>query len=33
MAGGKVKNLHDGLKALDKQIDAQNAQAGGGGPP
>ena len=30
---GKVKNLHDGLKALDKQIDAQNAQAGGGGPP
>ena len=30
---GKVKNLHAGLKALDKQIDAQNAQAGGGGPP
>ena len=30
---GKVKNLHDGLKQLDKQIDAQNAQAGGGGPP
>jgi multiple sugar transport system substrate-binding protein len=30
---GKIKNLHDGLKALDKQIDAQNAQAGGGGPP
>ena len=30
---GKVKNLHQGLKALDKQIDAQNKQAGGGGPP
>ena len=30
---GKVKSLHDGLKQLDKQIDAQNAQAGGGGPP
>jgi multiple sugar transport system substrate-binding protein len=30
---GKVKNLHDALKTLDKQIDAQNAQAGGGGPP
>jgi len=30
---GKVKNLHDGLKTLDRQIDAQNAQAGGGGPP
>jgi multiple sugar transport system substrate-binding protein len=30
---GKVKNLHEGLKTLDKQIDAQNAQAGGGGPP
>src|SRR5438270_927313 len=24
---GKVKNLHDGLKKLDRQIDAQNAQA------
>ena len=31
---GKVKNLHDGLKKLDRQIDAQNAQASaGGGPP
>jgi multiple sugar transport system substrate-binding protein len=30
---GKVKNLHSALKTLDKQIDAQNAQAGGGGPP
>jgi multiple sugar transport system substrate-binding protein len=30
---GKVKNLHEALKTLDKQIDAQNAQAGGGGPP
>jgi multiple sugar transport system substrate-binding protein len=30
---GKVKNLHNALKQLDKQIDAQNAQAGGGGPP
>jgi multiple sugar transport system substrate-binding protein len=31
---GKVKNLHSGLKSLDKQIDAQNAQArAGGGPP
>jgi multiple sugar transport system substrate-binding protein len=30
---GKVKNLHQGLKALDKQIDKQNAQAGGGGVP
>ena len=30
---GKVKNLHAALKTLDKQIDAQNAQAGGGGPP
>ena len=29
---GKVKNLHDGLKKLDKQIDQQNAQAGGGVP-
>ncbi|MDX6513707.1 MAG: multiple sugar transport system substrate-binding protein [Gaiellaceae bacterium] len=29
---GKIKNLHDGLKALDRQIDAQNAQAGGGVP-
>jgi multiple sugar transport system substrate-binding protein len=29
---GKVKNLHEGLKALDKQIDKQNAQAGGGVP-
>ena len=30
---GKVKNLHDGLKKLDKQIDAQNKQAGKGGVP
>ena len=30
---GKVKDLHKGLQDLDKQIDAQNAQAGGGGPP
>jgi hypothetical protein len=30
---GKVKDLHKGLQTLDKQIDAQNAQAGGGGPP
>ena len=29
---GKVKNLHDGLTKLDKQIDQQNAQAGGGVP-
>jgi multiple sugar transport system substrate-binding protein len=31
---GKVKNLHDALKTLDKQIDAQNKQAKkGGGVP
>jgi len=30
---GKVKNLHQGLKTLDKQMDKQNAQAGGGGVP
>jgi multiple sugar transport system substrate-binding protein len=28
---GKVKNLSSGLKNLDKQLDAQVAQAGGGG--
>jgi multiple sugar transport system substrate-binding protein len=28
---GKVKNLQDGLKKLAKQLDAQVAQAGGGG--
>jgi ABC-type glycerol-3-phosphate transport system substrate-binding protein len=28
---GKVKNLSSGLKDLDKQLDAQVAQAGGGG--
>ena len=30
---GKIKNLHEGLKKLDKQIDAQNKQAGKGGVP
>jgi multiple sugar transport system substrate-binding protein len=30
---GKVKNLHQGLKTLDKQLDKVNAQAGGGGVP
>ena len=31
---GKVKNLHDALKTLDKQVDAQIAQAKkGGGVP
>jgi multiple sugar transport system substrate-binding protein len=31
---GKVKNLHEALKALDKQVDAQNEQAKkGGGVP
>ncbi|HYZ78235.1 MAG TPA: ABC transporter substrate-binding protein [Gaiellaceae bacterium] len=29
---GKVKNLHQGLKTLDKQVDKVNAQAGGGVP-
>ena len=29
---GKIKNLHKALADLDKQIDAQNAQAGGGVP-
>src|SRR5262249_29512388 len=28
---GQVKNLASGLKSLDKQLDAQVAQAGGGG--
>jgi multiple sugar transport system substrate-binding protein len=30
---GKVKDLHKGLRTLDKQIDKVNAQAGGGGVP
>jgi len=30
---GKAKNLGKGLKTLDRQLDAQVAQAGGGGPP
>jgi multiple sugar transport system substrate-binding protein len=30
---GKVKNLGDGLKKLDSQLDAQVKQAGGGGVP
>jgi multiple sugar transport system substrate-binding protein len=29
---GKVKNLHQGLATLDKQVDKVNAQAGGGVP-
>ena len=29
---GKVKNLHQGLVTLDKQVDKVNAQAGGGVP-
>ena len=30
---GSVKDLAGGLKTLDRQLDAQVAQAGGGGPP
>jgi multiple sugar transport system substrate-binding protein len=30
---GKVKNLKSALSTLDKQLDAQVKQAGGGGPP
>jgi hypothetical protein len=29
---GKVKNLHQGLVTVDKQVDKVNAQAGGGVP-